>query len=474
MAAPVLAQSTDKLPKISFTENEMIIRFYPEVLSGFPDSLFKAYGIETPEVIAAAKNRDWDVFVKMGWVVKDKGKKGMELRKRLEPVADFSSEKSSGWFWGEMFMSDRQPGVAVMDGSIGYNQIRKQTFKQLSDSIIRFELPGYENASQVYISGSFNNWSTKAVPMQRSGTHWITEIGLPPGKHLYKFIVDGKWIYDTGNELKEEDGYNDYNSVLYMCNHVFNFRTAEGARKVYLAGNFNDWNPKEIRMNKVTEHHFELPVYIVNGTYQYKYVADGDWYEDPATERKVSDGNGGNNSILEIGEPVHFSLKGYSDAHSVNVAGDFNNWNPEELSMTKSEGGWELDYVIAPGNYQYKFIVDGKWVQDPENSLQVDDFNGGFNSLLIFEPNYTFILKQFPDAKSVILTGTFNNWDEKNYKMKRENGEWTFHLFLKPGKYKYKFIVDGNWILDPGNSLWEENEYDTGNSVIWFNPALPQ
>ncbi|MEZ5173534.1 MAG: hypothetical protein R2850_08505 [Bacteroidia bacterium] len=105
-AAPALAQSADKLPKISFSDNEMIIHFYPEYLDGFPDSLFKAYGIEVPEMITAVHNRDWDVFARMGWVVKDKGKKGIDLRRRLEPVADFSSDKSNGWFWGEMFMSD--------------------------------------------------------------------------------------------------------------------------------------------------------------------------------------------------------------------------------------------------------------------------------------------------------------------------------------------------------------------------------
>jgi hypothetical protein len=29
-------------------------------------------------------------------------------------------------------------------------------------------------------------------------------------------------------------------------------------------------------------------------------------------------------------------------------------------------------------------------------------------------------------------------------------------------------IVDKEWKLDPGNELWEENEYGTGNSVLWI------
>jgi hypothetical protein len=38
-----------------------------------------------------------------------------------------------------------------------------------------------------------------------------------------------------------------------------------------------------------------------------------------------------------------------------------------------------------------------------------------------------------------------------------------------PGNSEYKFIVDGKWILDPDNKLYEENQYGTGNSVLCIN-----
>ena len=50
--------------------------------------------------------------------------------------------------------------------------------------------------------------------------------------------------------------------------------------------------------------------------------------------------------------------------------------------------------------------------------------------------------------------------------MARDDNGWYISLYLKPGKYTYKFVVDGKWILDPDNKLWEENEYGTGNSVL--------
>jgi hypothetical protein len=52
--------------------------------------------------------------------------------------------------------------------------------------------------------------------------------------------------------------------------------------------------------------------------------------------------------------------------------------------------------------------------------------------------------------------------------MKKENGGWIFTAHLSPGKHLYKFIVDGKWIIDPANKLWEQNEYGSGNSVLWI------
>jgi len=55
--------------------------------------------------------------------------------------------------------------------------------------------------------------------------------------------------------------------------------------------------------------------------------------------------------------------------------------------------------------------------------------------------------------------------------MIRQGGKWIMPVSLKPGKYTYKFIVDGKWITDPDNKLYEENEYGTGNSVLWIDPS---
>ena len=80
--------------------------------------------------------------------------------------------------------------------------------------------------------------------------------------------------------------------------------------------------------------------------------------------------------------------------------------------------------------------------------------------------NTTFKLRGYPDANLVVLTGTFNNWDQSQYVFGREGGEWVCRIDLEPGKHAYKFIVDGNWILDPGNAVTEEDAAGNVNSIL--------
>ena len=129
--------------------------------------------------------------------------------------------------------------------------------------------------------------------------------------------------------------------------------------------------------------------------------------------------------------------------------------------------GWQLPVALAPGNYEYKFIVDGDWITDPANPYKTgsDDYS---NSFMAFKPNHTFVLENHADATNVNLAGSFNDWSSNSYIMVKKDGKWTISLYLKPGKYTYKFIVDSKWILDPGNEIYEANEYGTNNSVLWI------
>jgi len=363
------------------------------------------------------------------------------------------------------------PGVKdvfFFDQSVNYglNNFMQENVFRYKDGMATFFLPGYSNTKQVYLSGSFNNWSTMQMPMQKTDTGWLLSLKLEPGKHLYKFITDGIWIHDLLNNLKENDGNNGYNSVVYCYNYCFRLKGFPDARKVIVSGSFNGWNKKRLKMYRAQDS-WMLPIYLREGTHAYKFIVDKQWMVDPDNKHIRPDGSGQYNSFLGIGDTVVFRLRGFTSAEKVALAGDFNAWNPGELFMDKTPVGWELPYALGAGNYEYKFIVDGMWIPDPDNPLTRG--TGEFqNSIFTNKPNHSFLLKGFADAQRVIVTGSFNGWQTDNYLMVKKEGAWMYALFLKPGKYTYKFIVDGNWILDPANDQWDDNAEGTGNSVLWI------
>jgi len=72
-----------------------------------------------------------------------------------------------------------------------------------------------------------------------------------------------------------------------------------------------------------------------------------------------------------------------------------------------------------------------------------------------------------PEAEEVCLAGGFNNWDTNANPMKKDKkGIWKTALSLKPGRYEYRFLVDGNWENDPVCSCCVPNEFGGQNCVI--------
>ena len=78
---------------------------------------------------------------------------------------------------------------------------------------------------------------------------------------------------------------------------------------------------------------------------------------------------------------VTFSLEA-TDAKEVVLMGDFNNWNPKKHPMQKDGNGiWNKVVIIPPGNYEYKFLVDGEWKEDPQNEQKCANCFGTHNSI---------------------------------------------------------------------------------------------
>ena len=71
-----------------------------------------------------------------------------------------------------------------------------------------------------------------------------------------------------------------------------------------------------------------------------------------------------------------------------------------------------------------------------------------------------------PDAQEVYLVGNFNNWDTSANPIKKDKkGVWKTTLSLQPGRYEYRFLVDGNWENDPSCCDCVPNEFGSENCV---------
>ena len=173
------------------------------------------------------------------------------------------------------------------------------------------------------------------------------------------------------------------------------------------------------------------------------------------------------------------------DAKTVHAAGQFNEWKADDVELEKGDDGiWRATLNLDPGTYTYKFIIDGQdWVEDPGNPDKVADPYGGNNSLLtvgggtfavggrlpaepaaplaaaaaveakIYSAGDVVLELDRPDASTVHVAGEFNNWQADDTALEQgEDGIWRVTLTLEPGRYEYKFVVDGQeWIEDPGN-----------------------
>ncbi len=81
-------------------------------------------------------------------------------------------------------------------------------------------------------------------------------------------------------------------------------------------------------------------------------------------------------------QKIEFSFHA-PQAKEVLLVGDFNQWNGEEHKMkNKKEGIWKIKIKLTPGTYEYKYVVDGSWQQDPKNDQKCLNSFGTYNSIL--------------------------------------------------------------------------------------------
>lgn len=253
-------------------------------------------------------------------------------------------------------------------------------------------------------------------------------------------------------------------------------------KNVVVSGQFNLWSRDAWKMKKVNENIYELRKKIIdfkdNFEWEFKFVINNNYWAEPSKDiANITPATEKNGKALYVynltlvsaypskdGNAI-FQLKGYEDAKEVIVTGSFNKWDRKLFKMNKTDDGWELKLELRPGIHQYKFIVDEQWMHDPNNKMKVKNEYHEYNSLIEIKTDAIFTLFNYHDAKKVMLAGDFNGWSESNCEMIKSDKGWTQTIQLTGGKYHYKFIVDGQWILDPNNTVKEYDGKGHINSV---------
>lgn len=452
--------------KYMVKDNKMCIELSMDILPASLDSFISQFSLNDLGLRSFIQRKNADSLKKQGWKVEKDRRGVVSICKSFDPFDKFNNPADKIVFTGKNTGSFAAMFPAVSSNVVyGYNRFRNKYPFEVNDSVVTFFLKNNIKAKRVMLAGSFNNWEPDVLSMLRTDSGWIAYVKLSPGKYWYKFVIDGNWNTDNDNYLNENDNHGNVNSVYYKTNSNFRLKGYTNAKAVYVAGSFNKWAPKQLLMNR-TVTGWEFPIYLANGTHTYRFNADGNWFVDPGNSNRLPNEFNDFNSVIKIGKGHYFKLDGYTNAKQAFLIGSFNGWRKFELPMNRTSSGWELSYSLGPGNYEYRFMVDGKEMLDPANPIVLSGRNR--NSFLIVQPNYTFRLKGHANAKNVYLAGDFSNWSETGLAMKREGNDWVFSVHLSPGKHLYKFVVDGQWIKDPGNKLWEQNEFGTGNSIVWM------
>ena len=71
------------------------------------------------------------------------------------------------------------------------------------------------------------------------------------------------------------------------------------------------------------------------------------------------------------------------------------------------------------------------------------------------------------------IAGDFNGWDPSTTPLKRDesHGVWQTCVPVPPGRYRYRLVVDGQWVQDPYNSYVESNPFGELNNIVVVKEA---
>jgi len=108
---------------------------------------------------------------------------------------------------------------------------------------------------------------------------------------------------------------------------------------------------------------------------------DKDAQKKPATRPQARE-SGATGGAARTRKKAHKFTIDAPVALDVSIAGSFNDWMPQALKRN-TKGVWSISVPVSPGTYEYKFVVDSEWLEDPLSADRVPSPFGGFNSVCV-------------------------------------------------------------------------------------------
>jgi chromosome partitioning protein len=91
----------------------------------------------------------------------------------------------------------------------------------------------------------------------------------------------------------------------------------------------------------------------------------------------------------------------------------------------------------------------------------------------VLTPDGVVFTVEAPEARQVQLAGDFNSWKPEWTELEPARGIWRTMLKLAPGRYRYRYVIDGQWVVDPRNPMVEPSPFSGDDSLLVLDAAEP-
>jgi chromosome partitioning protein len=213
-----------------------------------------------------------------------------------------------------------------------------------------------------------------------------TEALVPMDPSFFSLHGIGK-LLETFAMLEEETGHRISPRVLvtlYTGRSPFVRAVVEEVHRHLEGRHYQTTIRQSVKLAEAASHGVPITRYATQsvGYQDFAALADEVLRQEPAAAGGAPRRRAAAPAVTPEG--VLFTVEA-PEAAQVQLAGDFNEWQPADHEMEPADGVWQKLVRLAPGRYRYRYVIGGEWRNDPENAAVEPSPFGGYDSVLVLE-----------------------------------------------------------------------------------------